>query len=220
MKHAHLWSIIAALLLAAAPVADAKNKPHHPPVAPQPGQFDYYVLSLSWAPEYCKTHPTDASECGAERPGFVLHGLWPQYAKGGFPASCSAASLDEASRELGMTLFPSANLVTHEWEKHGTCSGLQPRDYFQAAGTARQSVTVPALLQPGQNRRTMALANVTQSLLDANPNIARKGLALLCAGKELSEVRVCMDKDLKPMACGAGVSGSCKGSTVTLLGVQ
>jgi ribonuclease T2 len=26
--------------------------------------FDYYLLSLSWSPEYCKTHPADKQECG------------------------------------------------------------------------------------------------------------------------------------------------------------
>jgi len=29
-----------------------------------------------------------------------------------------------------------------------------------------------------------------------------------------------MDKDLKPMACGQGVGGTCKSSTITLLGVH
>jgi len=150
----------------------------------------------------------------------VLHGLWPQYAKGGFPATCSTQGLDADDKALAKTVFPSDKLVEHEWQKHGTCSGLQPKDYIQAADTAHKSVAIPTLLQPGKNKRTMATANVTQSLLDANPALTRQGLALLCTGKELSEVRVCLDKDLKPMACGQGVGGTCKGSTITLLGVQ
>ncbi|MCE4553897.1 ribonuclease T2 [Pelomonas cellulosilytica] len=207
------------MLFLLATSVDAK-KHSHPPAPHQAGQFDYYVLSLSWAPEYCKTHPKDEAECGVNRPGFVLHGLWPQYAQGGYPASCSTAGLDEASLTLGKSIFPSEKLVVHEWQKHGTCTGLEPQAYFQAADSARKSVTVPALLQPGSNRRTMALANVTQSLLDANPALGRRNLALLCAGKELSEVRVCLNKELQPMACGRDVTSTCKGSTITLLGVQ
>lgn len=218
MKHAHIWTVVVALLLAAAPLAQAKKK--HAPPPPQAGQFDYYVLSLSWAPEYCKTHASDQAECGADRPGFVLHGLWPQYASGGYPASCSNVALDGAGMDAGKAAFPSEKLVVHEWQKHGTCSGLQPKDYFEAADAAHKAVAVPSLLQPGNNRRTLALANVTQSLLDANPSVTRKGLALVCSGSELSEVRVCMDKDLKPMACGQGVGATCKGSTITLLGVK
>lgn len=211
---------VACTLLVVGAVADASKKSGHSHSSPTPGQFDYYVLSLSWAPEYCKTHPGDAAECGAVPQGLVLHGLWPQYGNGGYPSSCSTESLDDASRDAGKAVFPSEKLVEHEWAKHGTCSGLQPMAYFEAAGRAYQSVSVPGVLQPGKNRRTVALANLVQSLLDANPAIKRKGMALVCTGRELTEVRVCVDKELSPQACGQGVVSTCKGQTVTLLGVQ
>src|SRR5580692_7150493 len=47
----------------------------------QPGAFDYYVLALSWSPEFCHSHPTKP-ECVWGKFGFVVHGLWPQYANG------------------------------------------------------------------------------------------------------------------------------------------
>src|SRR5205823_211721 len=53
------------------------------------GQFDYYVLSLSWAPTYCQTHADDRAECSGKGFGFVLHGLWPQYDNGGYPENCA-----------------------------------------------------------------------------------------------------------------------------------
>ena len=53
------------------------------------GSFDYYLLSLSWAPNYCAEHPGDnSSECRAgNHKGFVLHGLWPQSNEGPPPMS-------------------------------------------------------------------------------------------------------------------------------------
>ncbi len=55
----------------------------------QAGQFDYFVLSLSWAPTYCLTHAGDGAECAGKGYGFVVHGLWPQFDAGGYPEKCS-----------------------------------------------------------------------------------------------------------------------------------
>lgn len=216
MKMAFMLATIVALSVSL--TAEAGKK--HPP-KPKSGAFDYYVLSLSWAPEFCKTHPADtSSECGANPPGLVLHGLWPQYSKGGYPVSCaSSQKLDAEALALARTVFPSEKLAQHEWQKHGTCSGLTAISYIQAADTAHKSMAVPALLQPGNNQRTMALENVTQALLDANPTFDRQSLSVACSGNELSELHVCLSKDLKPTACGKDVHTQC-GATVTLLGVQ
>jgi hypothetical protein len=54
-----------------------------------PGVFDFYLLTLSWSPEYCVTHQ-GAAECTAH-PAFVLHGLWPQNNDGTYPEDCSNA---------------------------------------------------------------------------------------------------------------------------------
>jgi ribonuclease I len=54
------------------------------PVESVAGVFDYYLLTLSWSPTFCLTHKDDA-QCSGKGYGFVLHGLWPQYAKGGWP---------------------------------------------------------------------------------------------------------------------------------------
>src|SRR5215469_3499530 len=58
------------------------------------GGFDYYMLALSWAPNYCAGHPTDNSaECRVgEHTGFVLHGLWPQANAGSPPVNCGGMS--------------------------------------------------------------------------------------------------------------------------------
>ena len=56
-----------------------------------PGQFDFYVLSLSWSPTFCEASGERGTppqqQCGARPYSFVVHGLWPQY-ESGFPEFC------------------------------------------------------------------------------------------------------------------------------------
>jgi ribonuclease I len=106
----------------------------------KPGAFDYYALVLGWAPSYCRSEGRfrHDGECGTSKPrAFVLHGLWPQYAKG-WPEDCPTGRrpwvpshvIDEMR-----DLMPSKSLIIHEYRTHGTCSGLEPAQYF---GVARE----------------------------------------------------------------------------------
>jgi ribonuclease T2 len=56
-----------------------------------PGEFDFYVLSLSWSPSFCEAASergnsgrSQQAQCGGRPFSFVVHGLWPQYERG-FP---------------------------------------------------------------------------------------------------------------------------------------
>src|SRR5205823_13549256 len=57
----------------------------------EPGQFDFYVLALSWSPSFCEASGERGTppqqQCGARPYSFVVHGLWPQYERG-FPEFC------------------------------------------------------------------------------------------------------------------------------------
>ena len=57
----------------------------------EPGQFDFYVLALSWSPSFCEASGERGTpprqQCGERPYSFVVHGLWPQYEKG-FPEYC------------------------------------------------------------------------------------------------------------------------------------
>jgi ribonuclease T2 len=186
-----------------------------------PGQFDYYVLALSWSPVYCERHPEDGQQCGTRRYGFVLHGLWPQRTGGGYPAGCPTSSrLTPQARALGMTIFPSEKLLVHEWRKHGTCSGLEPMEYFRAADTARDAIRMPPQLEPGPRTWQATAEEVSRAILDHNPSLPRRSIAVVCSGPELAEVRVCMSKDLQPVACGAGVRNACRKGTIRIPGAR
>src|SRR4051812_21603026 len=101
-----------------------------------PGQFDFYVLALSWSPSYCAAAQERGDnrpdqQCGPRPYSFVVHGLWPQY-EHGFPEFCQQPSprLDRGAVGAMLDLMPSPRLIFREWDRHGTCSGLSTHAYF------------------------------------------------------------------------------------------
>ncbi|MBC3272585.1 ribonuclease T2 [Pseudomonas sp. SWRI81] len=178
------------------------------------GVFDYYLLALSWSPTFCLTHKDDA-QCTGKGYGFVLHGLWPQYAGGGWPQSCPPLTrLSAAETNKGLTLFPTKKLLDHEWSKHGTRSGLGAMGYLDKSDQAVAAVNVPAELQPFSSSYYFEAQEIADLFRKANPGIPADGIAVICSGPQLSEVRVCMDKDLQFGACGKGVKNQCRAGDI------
>jgi ribonuclease T2 len=178
------------------------------------GVFDYYLLTLSWSPTFCLTHKDDA-QCSGKGYGFVLHGLWPQYAKGGWPESCPPrVTLSPAENAKGLTLFPTQKLLDHEWAKHGTCSGLGAMGYLDASDKALGAVKIPQKLQPFSSSYYFEAQEIAQMFRQSNPGIPANGIAVICNGPELSEVRVCLGKDLGFGACGSGVKTQCRAGDI------
>src|SRR5216684_2029592 len=145
------FAIVAVLLMAGTAAAQDRRQN-------QPGKFDFYVLSLSWAPSFCdaafERAPDQAPppECGQRAYPFVVHGLWPQYEKG-FPEFCQQPSprLDRNVVASMLDLMPAPRLIFNEWDKHGTCSGLGSHAYFETVRKVRAQVKIPdAYLDPKQ----------------------------------------------------------------------
>ena len=45
------------------------------------GEFDYYVMALSWSPNWCEIECDfkNSEQCDPRHDyGWILHGLWPQ----------------------------------------------------------------------------------------------------------------------------------------------
>ena len=173
--------------------------------------FDFYLLNLSWSPEFCHSHPT-AAECAAHAT-FVMHGLWPQNTDGTYPQNCSNAP-GPADPSKYKDLYPEASLLRHEWARHGTCSGLSPDDYFSAARKAFQSVKVPPRLAGLKAQTSMPPDQILGLFIAANPQIPRSAMALSCGNNYLTAFEVCLDKNLLPEPCG-GVR-SCRANTVRI----
>lgn len=163
-----------------------------------PGQFDYYLLTLSWAPEFCHSHG-DSPECQGQHFGFVVHGLWPQYVNG-YPQSCSnEPGLADASTMTD--IMPDPGLVAHEWAKHGTCSGLNANGYFKAVRQAFRSIQVPAKLSAPAELFLITPSEVKDAFVQANPHLSREDMTVSCGNNYLTAVSVCMSKNLQPTAC-------------------
>jgi ribonuclease T2 len=174
-----------------------------------PGEFDYYVLSLSWSPSFCEAASERGSsgrsqqaQCG-ERPfSFVVHGLWPQY-EHGFPEYCQRPSprLDRNVMTSMLDVMPAPGLIFNEWDKHGTCSGLSGRAYFETIRKARAVVKIPADYLDLSDPKTVAPAEVEDAFIKANPGLGNAAIAVTCDNTRLSEVRICMSKDLQFRDC-------------------
>ena len=170
-----------------------------------PGQFDYYALVLGWVPSYCRGKGKargDAQCDAAGRHTFLLHGLWPQYAKG-WPADCFTGKrpwVPESVIASMRDIMPSKNLAIHEYRTHGTCSGLAPAEYFAVARALYERVSVPAgFVAPGASLDTPD--EIERAFLDANPWLTPDMIS--CRKANLLDIRVCFGRDLAPRACGA-----------------
>ena len=174
------------------------------------GEFDYYLVALSWSPSFCETHPDEKEQCGGRGFGFVLHGVWPQYLRGYGPQHCAAnLQPDDATILHTLAFMPSRHLVQHEWETHGACTGLSPTDYFALADRAFASVKIPGAFAAPQSAAQLSAKDVAHAFVAANPGMDDGMLAVTCSRNELSEVRICMDKNLHLQTCGKGVTSQC-----------
>lgn len=164
----------------------------------QPGAFDYYVLALSWSPEFCHSHPEKA-ECVSGHHGFVVHGLWPQY-EDGYPENCSTAPGPSDASQM-TDIMPDESLVAHEWTTHGTCSGLDADAYFTLMRQAFASLKIPPQLSSPKRMFSITQQELKEEFVSANPRLKTEGLAIGCGNNYLTGVSVCLDKQLQPRAC-------------------
>ena len=138
--------LILSFILLSVPFASAQNS--NDTKAGTPGRFDFYVLALSWSPSFCeKQKPARRAkdpQCSGRPFSFVVHGLWPQFEQG-YPSYCQvpAPRLERALVDKALDLMPSRGLIYHEWNRHGTCTGLSAQAYFATVRKARAVVTIP-----------------------------------------------------------------------------
>jgi ribonuclease T2 len=211
-------AIIAALFLTAG-YASAQDRRQN-----EAGQFDFYILALSWSPSYCEASAERTSnpsgqdqQCGPRPYSFVVHGLWPQY-ENGFPEFCQvpAPRLDRGIVASMLDLMPSPRLIFHEWDRHGTCSGQTARAFFDGVRKARAVVKIPPEYLDLAAPLNVTPDEVGDAFVRANPGLSRAGLAVSCDSKRLSEVRICMTKDLEFRECPSVAERACRRDTLVM----
>src|SRR5271155_2398432 len=203
----------------AAPAQDARQDARQN----TPGQFDFYVLSLSWSPSFCaeaaerNAGRSASAQCGARPYSFVVHGLWPQY-DSGFPEYCQQPSprLYRGIVSSMLDLMPAPHLIFNEWDKHGTCSGLSPGAYFDTVRKARAAVKIPPEYIKPKEPLSVTPSAVADAFIKANPGLTPAGIAVGCDKTRLTEVRLCLAKDLQFHDCAEIAKRSCRRDKVVM----
>ncbi len=198
------WMIALLAALSAAPAAADGERA---------GDFDYYVLSLSWSSAWCELEgdARDDPQCDAGRGlTFVLHGLWPQHEKG-WPQYCRTAERDPTRGETAAMadIMGGAGLVFYQWKKHGRCAGLSAPDYFATARDAYAGVTIPPVFAQMSKTLKVPASVIEGAFLESNPGLKRDQITVTCKNGLIEEVRLCLTRDLEPRRCGADVIRDC-----------
>jgi ribonuclease T2 len=188
-----------------------------------PGEFDFYVLSLSWSPSFCEevaergnSGRSQQAQCGGRPFSFVVHGLWPQYERG-FPEYCDRDSwLDRNIMTSMLDLMPAPGLIFNEWKKHGTCSGLGARAYFDTVRKARAAVKIPEQYLQLTDTKMVAPSEIEDAFVKANPGLSTSAMTVTCNRTRLSEVRICLSKDLQFRACEEINRQACRRDQVSM----
>jgi len=221
MKVAGPLGVCLLLAVVTVPAAQAQRARDEP--RGKPGVFDYYVLSLSWSPQYCAgpAGSRDRIQCaGGKQFGFVVHGLWPQYERG-WPQYCSSEpGPDQSVIDKTIPIMPSAALIRHEWKKHGTCSGAAASQYFEKIRQAYAKVKIPEEYRAPLKNVMVAPGKLKQRFLEANRIADAAAVAVVCSGRFLQEVRVCLDRNLNVRGCGRGVNDTCRDREIILQPVR
>lgn len=204
-------SAVAAVVLAAVLLSGIAR-------AGEPGDFDYYALSLSWSPSYCAGPQglDDTEQCGpGRRFAFVVHGLWPQYDRG-WPQDCDTGERWVPEKRVGamLDIMPSRKLIIHEWRKHGSCSGLSQEDYFAATRALFGRVRIPARYLAPQADIVTTPGQLATDFVKTNRALTAAMMSVQCGNARdrarLSELRICFDRAGSFIACGANEARQCR----------
>lgn len=177
------------------------------------GEFDYYVLSLSWSPNWCaldgdaRASPQCDDGTGF---GWVLHGLWPQY-EDRYPQDCRTRfNAPTRGQTEGMAdIMGTSGLAWYQWNKHGVCSGLSSADFYRLARLAYDSITMPAVFMGLTDTVMLPASVVEEAFLRDNPGMRRDQITVTCKSGMIQEARICLTRDLELRRCGADVIRDC-----------
>ncbi|MCI2399777.1 ribonuclease T2 [Aliiroseovarius subalbicans] len=179
----------------------------------RPGDFDYYVLSLSWSPSWCAREgdARGAEQCEDDTGfGWILHGLWPQKERG-WPSFCRSDFRAPSRGETAAMadIMGSGGLAWHQWKKHGTCSGLSPQDYYRLAREAYDRVNRPEVLRALTKPYRLPVTVIEGAFLQSNPDWQADMITITCKQERIQEARLCLTRDLEPRDCGRDVVRDC-----------
>lgn len=169
-----------------------------------------YTLALTWNPQFCRNGgftPAARFQCGSgNRFGFTLHGLWPDGMGKDWPQYCTATDIVPAPVIRGMMCTtPSAQLIQHEWAKHGTCMGTTPAAYFARSSGLYAKIRYPDM--DALSRGPLTVGQFAAAFAAANPGIPASAVRVTAKGGWLDELWLCLDTRLTYIRCKPGTGG-------------
>jgi len=159
--------------------------------------FDFFIFVQEWNPNITQDY-------------FTIHGLWPQNNNGSYPAYCGGPNFTTtAISDLLSTMdlvWPSdtgnnTDFWSHEWDKHGSCSGYDEHTFFQTVINLHAKFNVLAALAqsnitPGGNNKfdRDAVQDAIHTNIGSYPS-------LNCNRTALSELGLCVTQSLSLQDC-------------------
>lgn len=177
------------------------------------GEFDYYILALSWSPTWCalegKARSSPQCEENADA-GWGLHGLWPQF-ETGWPSYCRTTMRNPSRAETASEtdLFGTSGNAWHQWNKHGRCTGLSAGDYYLLSREALSRVEIPGIFRRLDHAVRLPASVIEEAFLEANPGLQANGITVTCKSRRIEEARICLTRDLRLRTCGADAVKDC-----------
>jgi ribonuclease T2 len=232
---AHTDSVRRALAVVAALLVAMPSQGRERYTAAEPGDFDYFLLSLSVAPSFCALSPAnrEKQECQSltesdfQQTPLTVHGLWPNRAGVSVnrqPHDCEGRPFgplpEPVEADLRRYMPGGPGLERYEWRKHGACSGLSPETYFAAlAGLARHANETigAAMRERGMLGQRLRITDLLSAVAARDPALA-EAIVVDCrqprgGGEALvDEIRVVLSKDLQPIpaaSVGQGQNSGC-----------
>ncbi|KAH7306326.1 hypothetical protein KP509_22G006700 [Ceratopteris richardii] len=192
----------------------------------KPG-FDFFYFVQQWPGSYCDLR----NKCcypvtGKPIADFSIHGLWPNYEDGSYPFNCKGSSYDPSlisDLEDDLQIYwdtlacPTGDgqaFWSHEWKKHGTCSGLDQRGYFESALNLRESIDLLSALQnlgiqaDGGSYTLKAVQKALTQAIGHKPGVECN--RDIYGNRQLYQVYICVDIDGSTLIdCPIYPSSSC-----------
>ena len=187
---------------------------------------EYFRLAVQWPPTMSPSHPQVERMRRNRRYTFTIHGLWPesngrplQYCSSNFsldPQTLSNPQLSQYWTSFGA--MGNHRFWSHEWQRHGTCASrvmhrqVTPDEYFGMALDAYRVFGEPLDIRLGSYgfKADDSSPYSNPEVKKALRSILRQDATLVCRGRELQEVRFCLNRHLDPVECGF-VENRCSG---------
>ena len=173
-----------------------------------------YTMALSWSPEFCKPREgqrAHRTQCSGDngRFGLVVHGLWPEGARGSWPQWCSTKGrLTPAEVRRNMCTSPSARLLARQWAKHGSCMTRRPETYFKVTRILWNSYRIPDYDRISREDALTA-GRIREAFASANRGIPASAVGVKLNERGwLEELRLCYDSRFRPRRCDAARYGA------------